>query len=81
VAELRGVNQRGHGVAQDWEHSFEPRVEEQRFLVAHEEMIELHVKVRDVNGEPEQVGGDFIDGGHIRGVLIVLLFGETLVFN
>jgi len=36
------------------------------FLVTHEKMIELHVKVRDVDGEPEQVGGDFIDGGMLQ---------------
>jgi hypothetical protein len=39
-------------------------VEEQWFLVAHQKMIELHVKVRDVDGEPKQVGGDFINAGH-----------------
>ena len=39
-------------------------VKEQRFLVPHEEMIELHVSVRDVNGEPEQIGSDFMDGCH-----------------
>jgi hypothetical protein len=27
-------------------------------------MIELHVEVRNVNGEAKQVGGDFMDGGH-----------------
>ncbi len=64
VPELRGINQRGDGFPQGREHPLEPRVKEQRFLVAHEEMIELHVEVRDVNGEPEQVGGDFIDVHH-----------------
>jgi hypothetical protein len=27
-------------------------------------MIELHVKVRDINREPEKVGSDFVDSGH-----------------
>lgn len=64
MAEFRGLDQRGHGCPQGRKHRFQPRVKPQRFLVAHEKMIELHVKVRDVNGEPERVGGDFVDGGH-----------------
>jgi len=34
-------------------------VEKERFLVAHQEVFELHVKVRNVNGQPEQVWGNF----------------------
>jgi hypothetical protein len=37
-------------------------VKEQWFLVADEEVIELHVEVRHVNGKPEQVGSDFVNG-------------------
>jgi hypothetical protein len=66
VPQLRGIDERGDGVSQGREHRLEPRVKEQRFLVAHEEVIELHVEFRDVNGEPENVGGDFVDGGHGR---------------
>jgi hypothetical protein len=42
-------------------------MEEQRLLVAHEEVIELHVELRDVHGKPEQVGSDLIDGSHGMG--------------
>jgi hypothetical protein len=42
--------------SQGREHRLQPRVKEQRLLVAHEEMIELHVKVRNINREPEKVG-------------------------
>ena len=64
VPECDGINQFGHRLAQGGKHRLQPRVEEQRFLVAHEEMIELHVKVRHVNREPEEVGGDFVNSGH-----------------
>jgi hypothetical protein len=64
VPEFRGINQFGHGFAQVGKHALESGVEEQRLLVAHEEMIELHVKVRNVNGESEKIGSDFIDGSH-----------------
>ena len=64
VPECGGINQRGDRFPQGREHPLEPRVKQQRLLVAHEEVVELHVELRDVNGEPEQVGGDFVDGGH-----------------
>ena len=35
----------------------------QRFLVAHEEVVELHVKIRNVNGQPKQVWGNFANSG------------------
>lgn len=61
VAEFRGINQFPDGVAQDREHPLEPGMKEQRFFVAHEEVIELHVEVGNVNRKPEQVRGDFIN--------------------
>jgi hypothetical protein len=64
VPDFDGIDQLADGFPQRWEHTLEPCVKKQWFLVTHEKMIELHVKVRDVDGEPEQVGGDFIDGGH-----------------
>ena len=48
VPECCGINQRGDCFAQGWEHALEPGVKQQRLLVAHEEMIELHVEVRDL---------------------------------
>lgn len=64
VSEFRGINQRRDGFPQSREHPLESSVKEQRFLVAHEEVIELHIKVRDVDGKTEKVGGNFVDGGH-----------------
>ena len=64
VAEFRRINQRGHGFPQRREHPLESRVKEQRLLVANEEMVELHVELRDIDGEPKQVRGNFIDGSH-----------------
>jgi hypothetical protein len=32
-------------------------------------MVELHVDVRDVNGKPEKVRGDFVDGCHLMNVI------------
>ena len=64
MPEFRGINQRGDGFPQGREHPLEPCVKQQRLLVAHEEMIELYVKGRDVDGEPEKVRRDFMDAGH-----------------
>ena len=64
VLELHGINQRGHGLPQFREHRLQSRVKKQGFLVPHEEVVELHVKVRDVNREPKKIGGDLVDRGH-----------------
>jgi hypothetical protein len=64
VPEFRGINQRGDGFAQSGEHAFQSGVKEQRLFVPDEEVIELHVKVRNVDAKPVKVGGNFIDGGH-----------------
>lgn len=64
MSEFRRIDQGGDAFPQGGKHSLEPRVKEQGFLVAHQEMIELHVNLRDVNREPEKVGGDLMDGGH-----------------
>jgi hypothetical protein len=64
VPESYGINQCGDSFAQGREHAPEPGMKQQRLVIAHEKMIELHVEVWDVNGEPKQVGGDFIDAGH-----------------
>ena len=34
------------------------------FLVAHEELIELHIEVGNIDAKAEDVGGDFVDGCH-----------------
>ena len=64
VPEVRRIHELLNRFPQGGEHRLESGVEEERFLVAHEEMIDLHVKVGNVNGEPEEIGGDFSDGGH-----------------
>ena len=64
MPEFRGVDQLGDCFPQGREHPLEPRVKEQRFLVAHKEVIELHIEVRNINREPEKVRGNFVDGGH-----------------
>jgi hypothetical protein len=64
AAELRGVDEFGDGFAQLREHAFQSGMEQQRFLVAHQEMIELHVEGRGVNRQAKQVGRNFMNGGH-----------------
>lgn len=64
VAEGRRIDEARHGVAQSGEHGPQPRVEKQGRLVANEEVVELHVEFRDVEGEAEKVGSDFVDGDH-----------------
>jgi hypothetical protein len=39
-------------------------MKEQRLVVAGEEVVELHVELRDIDRQAKQVGGDFVDGGH-----------------
>ena len=62
--EHRRIEDFTHGLTQDGEHRPESRVKQQRLLIAHEEVIELHVEIRHVDGEAEYVRGDFVDGGH-----------------
>jgi hypothetical protein len=64
VAQLAGIDQRGHGVAQGRKHGLEPGVKQQRLRVAHQEVVELQIEVRHMDREPEQVGGDLRDDNH-----------------
>jgi hypothetical protein len=68
VAQLAGIDQRGHGVAQGRKHGLEPGVKQQRLRVAHQEVVELQIEVRHMDREPEQVGGDLRDDNHGSGV-------------
>jgi len=63
VAELCRVHDLCDRLAQRREHALKAGVEKERFFVAHEEVIELHVKVRNVNGQPKQVRGNFVNRG------------------
>jgi hypothetical protein len=66
VPQLGRVDQLADRLAHGGKHGLQAGMKEKRLLVAHEEMIELHVDVRDVHGQPKKVGRDFVDsgGGH-----------------
>jgi hypothetical protein len=51
---------------------FRPCVEKERFLVAHEEVVELHVKVRNVDGQPEQIWCNFVNRGSTHTQTVVV---------
>jgi len=70
VTQVGRVDQRGDGVAQRPERPAVPRVEQQRPLVADEEVVELHVQRRLVQADPEHVRRDLVDGGHGEGLRV-----------
>jgi hypothetical protein len=49
--DVRGVDHRRDSVADRWEHPPHPGVEQQRLVVAYEEMIKLQVEVGHINDE------------------------------
>jgi len=55
----RRIQNTRNGVAHIREHTAHPGVEEERLLVANQEVIELQVNLRDVDRDAEQVGGQF----------------------
>ena len=61
-------DQGSDGVAEQREHAFQPRMEEERLLVAHQEMVELHVHFRHINRQPEQAGRNFVDRNHGKSI-------------
>jgi len=71
-----GINQRGDGFPQGREHPLESRMKEQRFLVAHEEMIKLHVEVR--NGNYRNRGELYLTHRHNGADLDIKYATETL---
>jgi len=46
------------------EHSVHAGMEEEGLLVPNQEVIELEVNLRNVDGDAEQVGGNFVDSCH-----------------
>jgi hypothetical protein len=66
VTELCRVDDLRDSLVQRREHALKAGVEKERFLVTHEEVVELHVKVRNVNGQPKQVRGNFVNRGSIH---------------
>jgi hypothetical protein len=62
--DLRGWQQLGNGVAHDRKEPPHARVEQQRFIVAHEELIELQIRLGHERGDAIDIGSDFRDLGH-----------------
>jgi hypothetical protein len=39
-------------------------MKKQRLFITHQEVVELHVELRDVDRKSKHIGSDFIDGSH-----------------
>src|SRR5262249_50201722 len=57
------IDQRGDRVAHLREHAPHPGVKQERLIVLDQEMIELQVELRRINGNAEQVGCDLVNPG------------------
>jgi hypothetical protein len=55
------IDQLADRFPQSGKHLSHPGVEEQRFLVSNEKVIELQVEGRDVDADPEHVASDLIE--------------------
>jgi hypothetical protein len=57
----RGIDHASHRVPHFRKHLPHARVKQERFRVADEEVVELQVELRNVDGNAKQVLGDFVD--------------------
>src|SRR5215510_16554674 len=63
-ANRRRIKDTRNGVPYIREHTAHSGMEEERLLVPDQEVIELEVNLRNVDGDAEQVGGNFVDARH-----------------